>query len=244
MKRASYISTYLIYPNHVVTDDYLKGVPGHLIYGRRKHADVTFESEFENLGKPESQLIKMSQKKWIDKFFKTESLQLGTIDYFRSIDDPEKGDKTEGSTILVGQGKSQTAFVEITSGFNNYVFCCYDGDPNPEVIKRFKYDDYFIISDPLGFAEVVSKCINSVNSIQSKCLYKADKVMIGKTPDNFDFNVISSRLSELVNESKYFIKTEKYKHQNEFRFMWQIKSDVKEPLIIECPEALKFCKRK
>ena len=244
MKKASYISTYIIYPNNVVTEDYLKGVSGHLIYNRKKHADITYETEFDNLNIPKGKIIKMSHKKWIDKFFETGSLRLGTLDYFRSLDDPEKGDIKEGSTILVGQGKAHTAFVEITSGFNNYVFCCYDGEANLEVIKRFDYDDYFIITDPVGFAKVISEKIKSVNSYQSRCLYKRDKVLVGKAPDNFDFNVISTRLSELVSQTKYFIKTENYKHQNEFRFIWETKSDVKEPLDIKCPEALSFCKRK
>lgn len=239
-----YLSTYLVYPNEVVTDDYLTGIPGYLIYDRREHADITFESEFEGMEKPLGKLVKMTKKKYADKFFEEGKLQLGTLEYFRAVGNPEIGDKTEGSLIIVGQSEIQTAFAEIGSGFDNYVFCCYDGEPNKKVIENFRYDDYFIITDPEGFAESIAKRLNVLNKIYSKCIYKKDKVLIGKTPKDFDFNTISQRLNDLVGKAKYFIKTENYKEQNEYRFMWQMNIDVKEPLIINCPEALNYCKRK
>jgi hypothetical protein len=244
MEKAKYISGLIVYPNNVVTEDYLKGVPGYLLYNKETYVDLTYESEFNGLKEPKSQLIKMSKKEYIDAFFEHGTLKLGTLEYYRTIDDPEQGDNSEGSIIIIGQNSTNTAFAKIGSGFNNYVFCCYDGSPNNEVIEKFGYDDYFIIENPKEFAESIRQLIEANRVIRSQCIYKKDKVLFGKTSDHFDFNVLSEKLATLVDETQYFIKTDKYEHQQEYRFIWGLENNVSEPLIIKCPEAIQFCKRR
>lgn len=250
MKLATYITSYLIYPPQI-SKDQIRGVSGALVHQLfidepipyNKLAELTFEEEFEGLEVPEYSVIKMSKRKYIDDFFNEGLLQIGTFRSFQRYDDPEIGDKSEGSIIIVGQNSKQTAFAEIGSGFNNYVFCCFDGEPNQKVIRKFGYDDYFEIKDVNGFAKAIQNSLNAKSSMKSKCIYKGDKVLVGKTDKDFDFNIISSKLNNLVNKTKYFIKTEEYEHQNEFRFLWEVETDVNDPIIIKCPEAIKFCRR-
>lgn len=41
----------------------------------------------------------------------------------------------------------------------------------------------------------------------------------------------------------YFLKQKKYQHQSEYRILWQTDREVKESIIINCPEAIKYCEK-
>lgn len=243
MKKKGFLSAYIVYPNKLVTEHYLRGVPGSLIYRENEFADLTYEVEFEGLASPSGKIVKMSKKKYVDSFFETGLIQLGTIDYYRSLGHSEQGDEKEGAIVLVGRGTTETGFAQITSGFNHYVFCCYDGSPNPDIIDRFGYDDYYVIEEPELFMKAIGKKVSAKEAYRSRCIYKKEKVLIGDVPEGFDFRVMSPRLNDLASKAKYFIKTDEYEHQNEYRFMWKLDSNVQKPLIIHCPEAVEFCKR-
>jgi hypothetical protein len=247
---STYVKSLLICaPN--LSDQHIRAISGVLIHGLfldqpipyDKFADITYEQEFNNCSNPKNKLIKMSMKEHVDSFFEKGKLQLGTFKYYKQVDNPEIGDMSEGSLIIVGRSEKQTAFAEIGSGFNNYVFCCYDGDANPEVVKKFGYDDYFEITDVNGFSESIKNSLKAEKSYKSRCIYKKDKVLVDDIPKDFDFSVVSAKLKEMVNETKYFLKTNEYNHQKEFRFTWEVESDIEQPIIIDCLEATKFCRR-
>ena len=186
----------------------------------------------------------MSKAEYIDDFFKNGNLQLGTFNYYKQFEDSEIGDKSEGSYLIIGQHKKITAFAEIGLEYdNNYLFCCFDGEPDSDTIQKFGYDDFFEILDIDGFSNAIKKTLKAREGFQSKCIYKTDKVIVGKTPDDFNFAKISPKLKNLVNEKKYFLKPIMYKHQSEFRFLWEVDNGVGGTKVINCPEAIKYCKR-
>lgn len=240
----TYLGHYFVFPNNVITEKHLKGIPGNIIHGvKNKYADLTYEQEFDGLVDPNSQVIKMSKKKYIDSFFESGFIQLGTISYYRSLAHSEQGDGNEGSIFVIGRGEEETGFAQIKSGFNYYLFCCSDGSPDSKLIDHFSYDDYFIIEHPQLFMEAIGKTLNANNYFRSRCLYKTDKVLIGDVPKGFNFNVLSSKLKNMVAKTKYFIKTKDYEHQKEYRFIWETDADLTKPLVIQCPEAVKYCRR-
>ena len=204
--------------------------------------EIAYEEDFKNL-ESHSRIIKMSKTEHIDNFFRTGTLMLGSFNYYKSFDNSEIGDNKEGSVIVVGESKVGTIFAGIAGGFNNYLFCCYDGNPDPEIIKNFGYDDYFEIVDPEGFSSSINESLNAVKRSRSKCLYRQHKALVGKTPNTYDYGKISGELENLVSQSKYFIKTSNFNHQNEYRFMWTIEEDIEDYILIDCPEAIKYCKR-
>jgi len=112
------------------------------------------------------------------------------------------------------------------------MFCTTLGDIDREVAQNFGYDDGYEI---LKAAQKFS---------YAECLYSRSRVIIGKLPEDFILNRIDdSTYSLLVNESKYFLKQKYFKYQQEFRFIWKMSSQVSSPLIINCPEAVKYCRR-
>jgi hypothetical protein len=205
---------------------------------------VAFEKDFESLKLPENRLIKLSKTEYIDDFFENGRLHLGSFEYYSNFDNNEIGDKKEGSYILVGRNPTQTVFAKIGGGPNNYLFCCYDGEPDKSLLKKFNYNDYFEIVDVQGFRSAIEKSLGASKSDSSKCLYRKLKVIVGESPENYVFNEISMKLLNLVNDSKYYLKTSDFEHQKESRFVWTIDGNVPESTIIDCPEAIKYCKRK
>ncbi|WP_438967243.1 hypothetical protein [Flavobacterium sp.] len=244
------ISDYLLYPPNL-PDEHIRALTGALKNGLfidrpipyDKFADITYESEFNGLEKPNSSIIKMSKKEHVDSFFKNGTLQLGTFEYYRNQENEEVKDIEEGSTILVGSNSKNTAVVTITGGFDHYTFCCFDGDADPEIIRKFDYDSYFEIVDPVGFQQAIAKKLNAVFTMKSQCIYKNDKVLVSQISEEFNFGVLSSHMETLGDISKFYIKNKRFAHQNEFRFTWKLSNDIDKPIIMDFPEAIKFCKK-
>lgn len=210
---------------------------------REKFADITYEGEFDGLETPCSRIIKMSMQEHVDSFFEKGTLQLGTFEYYRNHEKVEVKDAEEGSTILVGANSKNTAVVTITGGFDHYVFCCFDGDADPGLIQEFGYDSYFEIIDPVGFQRAISKKLNAIFTMKSRCIYKNDKVLVSRVSDEFNFGVLSSHMETLGDVSRFYIKNKRFSHQNEFRFTWKLPNDIEKPLIMDFPEAIEFCKK-
>jgi len=251
MKQSVYISNYLIYPD--LNEDQIRALSGALLHGlfidqpipRDKFAEIVEESEIPLNVTPNGQVVKMAKQEHVDAFFQSGSLRLGTFRYYNKFDHGEIGDTQEGSFILVGRCPPKTAFVEISGGFNYYVFCCFNGELDGECLQRFGYNSGFRITDVAGFSAAIQKQIRAIptGTNFSRCAYSKDKVVAGKTDPNFNLGIMSARLLNLANEAKYFVKPNKYAHQSEFRFIWQMPEDVETPLDIKCPEAVKFCER-
>lgn len=249
MKRASYISTYLLYNR--IDDVGIRAVTGALIHGlyidqpipREKYADVVREEDVPLNAPPGDPVVKLSREEHVESFFRDGTLRLGNFSYYNAFDHEEIGDTAEGSFILVGKRPSEVAIVEIGGGFNYYVFCCYAGEVSDACRRRFGYDSGFRIIDVEGFAAAVGENIGAQDYWFSRCVYSRHKVLIAESEDDFDFNTVSARLLDLASEAKYFVKPDAYSHQSEFRFVWRMPSDVDVPIDIRCPVAVKYCRR-
>lgn len=244
------------YPKSIImekpflTDQELREKTGSLLKSADSEelyfADITYVEEFKKLKSPKGRVLKMAKKEHVDSFFKEGILQLGTFNYYKKKENPEIGDSSEGDYIVVGRHPGVTWIFQMIGGLNNYVFCCYDGEPEPKVIERFGYNDCFEITDLEGFSNAIKKSLNAVKSFKSKCVYKKDKVLIGNLPIDQDFRAVVTEVKlGMDNEAKYFMKFPIYEHQNEFRFIWQMQSneEVEDPLLIHCPEAIEYCRR-
>ncbi|MCB0084965.1 MAG: hypothetical protein KDE47_28690 [Caldilineaceae bacterium] len=249
MNRATYISSYLIYNNiDLVAIQAVAGALINRLYLDQpipydKFASVVDEAQVLLNVVPTKPVIKMAKAEHVDAFFRDGSLRLGTFSYYNKFDHEEIGDRSEGSFILVGQCPPTTAFVEIGGGFDHYVFCCFCGEADQACLQRFDYDSSFQIVDIEGFATAIQKRLGALSYRFAECVYSRDKVVVGRVERDFDFNRMSARLLDFVNEAKYFVKPDKYSHQSEFRFTWQMPSDVDVPLDFQCPEAVQYCQR-
>ncbi len=247
MKMAAYITSYLRYRG--LDERGIRAISGALInrllidqaIPPEKHAEIVYDTEIPLDQTPTTRVIKMSNREHVERFFDDGTLQLGDFRYFNNFDHEEIGDRSEGTFVLVGRRNDELGFAEISGGFHYYAFCAYVGDPDSNCIERFGYDSYFSIDDVDGFANAISNTLRSNHYHYSSCVYRKDKVVVGDVGNDFDFNEISARLLELASEAKFFVKPNQYSHQNEFRFIWPSASELTEPQIIKCPEAIKYC---
>lgn len=251
MNRSVYISEVIQFGPDLTEDKIIEITNNMASYYNLKNesADksikkIAFEKDFEESIENTKSVLKMSKTEHIDKFFLDGSIQLGSFKYYHQFDNPEIGDKTEGSFIIVGRNSKSTTFAVVGGGFNNYMFCAYNGEPNPKLIKEFGYNDYFEIVDLDGFQNAISRTLKSIGILRSECQYRQMKVLVGKADENFNLNKLSGDLINLVNYSKYFLKTSNFQPQKEHRFLWTVPYDLNDRLIIKCPEAIQFCKRK
>ncbi|OEK01864.1 hypothetical protein BFP97_10205 [Roseivirga sp. 4D4] len=234
-----------------ISNEKLRSIAGALLNNlyldqevpKEKLAELTFESEFQSLLEPQEKLIKMSKKEHIDSFFKDGTLRLGTFKDYQKSENEEIGDKSEGCLLVIGRNSKRTGIAHISSGFNNFVFCCFDGEADQTLVGKFDYDDYFFIDNPNGFAQAIADRLPCPNIYRSRCVYRNDKVLVGTPPPNFNFYKMSHELRNLVNWGQYFIKPVRFSHQKEYRFIWELDEDIDEPFLMKCPEAVEYCSR-
>jgi hypothetical protein len=236
----SLIAEYLLYGD--LEKSKIEGISGAMIDGKvGRLAGLTYEEDIPLGTMPKGRIIKMSQKKYVDEFFDTGSIQLGNFEYYNQYEHEEIGDRTEGRFILVGRCPGKTGFTSIAGGFNYHVFCAYEGEPDPECIAKFNYDSYFEIKDVKGFSDAISKALASSDAKYASCIYRKDKALVGSVPSNFPFMSISPEQLKFFSEAKYFLKPERFSHQQEFRFIWDSIKDLTSPITIKCPEAIQYC---
>jgi hypothetical protein len=243
MSKSALISQVNLFgPN--LTIDHIKGIMGNMATHEDVRADLTFENEFYGREAPQSKIVKMSKKEHVDSFFSEGKIQLGTFKYFQTMENEEARDPSEGMSVLAARNSKMTLFGNIGSGFNHFVFCAFDGNPTNDIIKRFGYDDAFEIVNPLGFSNAIKMSIGAIKEKRSRCIYKKHKALVSELREDYKFNGISANLSsDLAEKVQYFIKHDRFSHQQEYRFIWEVDEDRAEPFIITCPEAIKFCKR-
>jgi len=120
------------------------------------------------------------------------------------------------------------------------------------------YEDGFRVNDTVGFAHAVaSKIPEFIGGFQGSCIYRDDLVVRRNNAPDFNFQHPSSDeeaekmannyeqyIVQQNNLESFFLKSLLYSNQNEYRFVWQTSStEIREDILIRCPEALKFCER-
>lgn len=142
------------------------------------------------------------------------------------------------------EGKA-SVFVENGAQFNmqianTFVFCT-SLRLDDSLFKRFGYDTYYKITDPLGFATILFEKLNQVTTIMG---FKLDTVRyldkpIIMTRKNKE-RILSNREDPYWNAC--FTKPRKFSAEREFRmaFVPQFTKEIT-PIILTCPELRRLC---
>ncbi|UTW04706.1 hypothetical protein KDX31_06820 [Amphritea atlantica] len=191
---------------------------------------------------PQQPIIKLGKSEHVKSFFKTGALQLGSFDYYSSSEHPEIGDVEEGLVTLIAKTPFGVIGGKYGSGYNNRMFCTYIGKIDPATMKKFGYDSAFIITHPAEFAEAIAESVGARTFTFGQCLYRPQKAVLGFPGNNVDRDKLSHRSGEIVQAGKYFIKHQRYSHQREFRFLWELEEDISGAKAYDCSSARQYCK--
>jgi hypothetical protein len=129
------------------------------------------------------------------------------------------------------------------------MLCATVGDNDLALVaQRFpSYDAGIYIQDVVGFHAAIASVLQSKRGNFGRCLYRNVKVVVGFQNAAFHAAFQNgqniSMLAAIASDAKYFIKPYRFLPQQEFRFTWEVDSDVVEPIIIRCPQAISFCRR-
>ena len=192
----------------------------------------------------------LSDKSYIDEFFKNGNIFLSSFKNFKKYDDEMQGDKTEGQNLIGGfNGKDTSQFVSYEGGIKAFVLCATNSlDEN--VIKDFNGVGAIKINDSVNFGkEIARKLPYVITGIEGDCIYGDSKVQTlenekNKAFHNIDFKnpiSIKEELSQITLGVEMFMKHKKYEHQQEHRLLWFSEVQIENGIVIHCPEAIKYC---
>lgn len=190
--------------------------------------------------------------KFVDAYWKNGAIRISSFEQFSKHDDEERLDKNEGKTFFVhktkrhgGQTVSFWHSIGIGSAYVLSTTLKYDN----EICRKFG-GDYFRIIDPRSFAtEIARKIPNFAHCFHGPCIYQDRKIVamdLGyidpKGPNPLE--EIRARALPYIKQHGLFLKSKKFSHQVEYRFIWMTTNSTQDYINIESPESRDFCMQK
>ncbi len=198
-------------------------------------------------------LYRYLAKEFTDAFFNDGILRLSSFNNFSQHSDEQRNDSLEGyGKIIFKTPDGEEYPFEVRSPLNSYIFCtstlyC------EAIAEDFKTNSGFRINNIIGFVEAVSKNIPYFSGgTEGGCIYLPSKTIEVEVPNDFFNDMSSSNSDEIVNKANdiisdvsdlYFIKSNSYRSQCEYRLAWHSSSETDSYIDIKCPEAIQFCTR-
>lgn len=202
-------------------------------------------------------VIRYMEQQYIDQFFETGNLRLGSFRQFAKHEDEMRRDEGEGMAgMQLNYAEGQTLAVAGWFGSEAYVLSTSIIE-DPELMKKFKTDGYFRIKDTAAFGAAISNHIPGyMIGYEGSCLYRSERMitetftnsLISEPPSNEVAaeewaNKIEQRIHEDSQLTPYFLKPLSYAEQNEYRFIWQTRQKSEDYIDVTCPEAIRFCEK-
>jgi hypothetical protein len=197
------------------------------------------------------------ESEWVNAFFENGSLRLSSFSKFHRHQDEQRGDKKEGSNVVIALGKERQ-FIAMTEHGQDAFVLSTSLIYNDKTYKDFNVDECFVIEKPLQFMDAIIKVIPAFKGINfGPCLYQPERTIKRSVP-SFDSDSLKSdddpnsqdmdKVNNLINQSGglevLFAKTNEYSHQHEYRMLWHTHLDpMPEYIDLIVPEAIQFCRR-
>lgn len=195
----------------------------------------------------------LDKVEYINNFFEKGEILISCFNNFRKYEDEMQGDKNEGEHLLGGfneEGKGNFIFYE--GGMSNYIMST-TSKLNDEVIKDFNGKCAIKINNPALFGmEIARKLPYVLAGLEGDCIYGDSKATIMEAELNnnrfqgLDFkntSEIKDVINDISNNVELFMKLTKYQHQNEYRLVWFSEKKINGGIVINCPEARRYCEK-
>jgi hypothetical protein len=200
-------------------------------------------------------LYRYENENHIDDFFKNGNLLISSFQNYKKYNDNELGDINEGNSLNIANGENdKTIFCSSNVGKNDYTFCTSTILDRKHFLK-FSRNSVFRITDPMNFIIEITRSIpRPYNVLHGNCIYVNERILTKKYK-NINMQMLENSEEQIMMEKMmhinqdvqkfdaYFLKKRKYQEQSEYRIIWQTDREVNQGIIINCPEATKYCER-
>ena len=204
-------------------------------------------------------IYRYMERRFVDAFFETGSLRISSFAAFANHKDEQRKDSNEGQGIVIhrnSEGQGQTTVSVIAQRHNAYVLCGAKAYRD-NLAHSFNTDSGFRINDSLGFSEAICKYLPGFYmGMEGPCLYLAKRTVMSdmghidfesmktsKEEKEMDMVKLAQNIFATAGDDLFFLKSDVYAHQNEYRMLWLSPHDVTGHIDIVCPEARQFCTR-
>jgi hypothetical protein len=200
-------------------------------------------------------LYRYEDKKYIDDFFDKGQLLISSFKQYKAYQDNQLGDKEEGQSMNIGTTDHDKQFMTFTTvGHNDYCFCT-STILDKGLYSIFKRESAFRIKDPINFILEINRSLLRVREVlYGNCIYLNERILkkkIGnvtidhmrddKEPDKISLEKIMGL--PIHGPESYFLKQIHYQTQSEYRIIWKTDREVAGNIVINCPEAVKYCEK-
>ena len=193
---------------------------------------------------------------YIDQFFESGRIRLSSFQQFARHPDEERQDPDEGRSVLAGTGYDQTVVMVVRGGSNCLVLSA-SSLLDDSLAQAFGTDGCFRIKDTTQFGVAIAGRLQGfVQGVEGPCVYldrkliqkqlsadAADRLKAQIADGNVQIDQVGAMAAELGDTDALFVKSKRYRHQAEYRFVWTVRHEVDEPVFVDCPEAVQFCDR-
>lgn len=203
-------------------------------------------------------LYKYLDQVYIDRFFETGEIKLGTYNSFSKTEDKYRTDYQEGTHEYVVWNKNRTHkwTLRRMTGGHNVIYCTSASNEFEKLTRKFNCNGYFKIINSLGFAYALAKSIKGFQlGLEGPAIYTetgqtnfyTEKYKVDDFTNDTPVHEIFKTFDVIskINFDLYFSKrSDDYKDENEYRFVWLLDHEPSEDeQIINCPNALQYCQK-
>lgn len=180
---------------------------------------------------------KFISKATYENFLKKGKFQLGSLKFYREIENLNSRDEKEGfSNLLINSG-NRSIFTSVIAGFNHYIFCGRDTNDKSNIMSNKFGDICLKIKNIKAFADKIKKSIGAKNWTIKKVTYSDFKAystnqlitdLKGVSPDLSDefFNY----LIQYSFLPSIFCKPTCFSTENELRLTFEMDKNVKKKM--------------
>lgn len=201
-------------------------------------------------------LYKYLKTDYIDDFLNSGHIKLSSFFKCRSHENKARLDVNEGECALLGN--SPTVKIAYGMGNNSLIFCT-SLLADKKLCKAFDVNDYLVIDNPIEFIKCITDKIQEQYRVKDilygPCCYQStrnvsrdisqedmDAVHKEKKPEKI-IVALSNLKKKMENPDLYFLKLNKYKYQQEYRFVWICQAAFPDDIDLYVPKAIEFCRR-
>jgi len=192
----------------------------------------------EQVDEYDKPFYKFINKETLNHFVKKGKFQLGSLSYYREIENNESRDEKEGFSNLIINSGDRQILTSVISGFDHYIFC---GTFNLDLKEKMsgKFGDYVLkIQNVKSFAEKIKKAIGAkqwgidkikysdFKAFKTDCLINDLNAAVSPDLSEEFFNI----LHKISLRPSIFSKPNKFQDEQELRLIFKMDKKVKEKL--------------